>query len=70
MTPHPILDHHQINDRFGEGLREAARRRLINQAYRARQAGWEPSLPESSSFDVVRRLAAAWSTFARKADPT
>jgi len=67
MTPHPILERHQINDWFGEGLREAARHRLMNQAHR--DSGREPATVASNALPFARRLAMAWRTLAGRAHP-
>jgi hypothetical protein len=62
MTPHPILERHLINDRFGEGLREAARRRLIKEACQQDT----PASPFSRRSGLTRRLRAAWAVWPRR----
>ncbi len=67
---HPLLEQHQINDRIGEGLRVAARHRLINDAHRARQAEQTLAPPDAGLAGVARALVTGWIGRARRSRTT
>ncbi len=67
---HPLLEQHQINDRIGEGLRVAARHRLINDAHRARQVEQTFAPPEVGLVGVARAPVMGWIGRARRSRTT
>jgi hypothetical protein len=67
---HPILEQHQINERIGEGLRVAARHRLINDTQRARQTEQTLTPPEVGLVGVARALVTGWIDRARRSRTT